>query len=602
MINALRALPSSRLPGSRPSGSHLSNSRPAHAGRPAARLATLLATLTLTATLTAQNEPGERVDLRVLSASGAGTVAVDRGKTDGVAVGDTVVLRPRAGGEYRGSVIRVDERSATVELIDRGFTPPAGTRGEVFVPAGRHTPRPPTPAPADTPPATSPGQPPVRPPGTEPTTPDHPAWQNKDDGFSRDKPLLAQVRPIHPRDRLPRYGGRLFAYTDLNHQTGEGFDNSIQRAGADAWLDNPFGRGGGLRFDGELDYRTEVNDVDGADLTVRELSYHQGGTRFEPTRWQVGRFLQADVPQLGLLDGAAWSRRRDNGHTYGASIGFLPELDDDMNTGEDLQLAAFYRWVNDESETIAATAAVQKTFHHGKSDRDLVILDVRRLPVDGWDLRGSLWLDFYTGAARDAAKGRGLEVTNAFASAGRRFDSGSGFDLSYRRLRFPAQLRRAHAPVTAAEIGNDVYDRLALTGWTWPTTDQRAHGQLSGFNDEDKSGGAVDLGIDTANVLVERGHLDVTVFGNAGRFGSTVGARVTFGRVTDGGSYDVFYELANHHFDGFRADSDDLLQHRLYAMRTFDMQSGWSVTAHAGAQFWDSDNAWSAGGYLQRSF
>ncbi|MEZ5963611.1 MAG: hypothetical protein R3F56_07170 [Planctomycetota bacterium] len=549
--------------------------------------------LCLLATLPAQTSQDERVELRVLSSSGVGTVAVDRGQADGLAVGDAVVLRPRAGGEYRGTIIRVDERTATVELLDRDVEPPAGTRGEALVPAGRR------------PRATRPAAEPVAPPPDRPTTtPERqpPQWQNRDEAWSADKPLLAQVRPVHPRDRRAQYGGRFFAYADLNHSNVEDLDNTILRTGSEAWLDNPFGRGGSLRFDGDFNYKTETDGATGLDLTVRELSYHEGGTRFEPTRWQVGRFLQADVPQLGLLDGVAWSHRRENGHRFGASLGFLPELDDDMQTGEDLQLAAFYRWVNDESETLSVTAAAQKTFHRGRSDRDLVLLDVRRLPVDGWDLRGSLWIDLYSGRDRDAGKGPGPEITHAFASAGRRFAGGGGLDLSYRRLRFPAQLRNAHAPVTAAEIGRDVYDRLALTGWTWPTEHQRAHGVLSGFVDEDTDGAALELGLDTMEVLLERGHLDVTVWGNAGRFGSSLGGRVTLGRTTDDGSWDVMYELANHHFDGFSANRDDLLQHRLYATRTFELGSGWHATAHAGAHFWDSDRAWSLGAYLQRSF
>lgn len=544
-----------------------------------------------------QGQARERVDLRVLSTSGSGTVAVDRGKSDGLAIGDSVVFRPRAGGEYRGTVIRVDDRTATVELLDRGAEPPPGTRAEVFVPPQRRV----TPQPQPTTqPTTQPPTPPEPRPG-DPTV-DHPQWQNQDEGWSRDKPLLAQVRPIDPKDRRSQYGGRFFTYADLNYTSVDDFDNSIARTGVDTWLDNPFGRGGSLRFDGELNYKTEENGVDGVDLTVRELSYHEGGTRFSPTRWQVGRFLQADVPQFGLLDGAAWSQRRENGHTFGASIGFLPELNDDMDTGEDLQLALFYRWVNDESESMAATAAVQKTFHHGKPDRDLLVLDARRLPVDGWDLRGSVWIDFYTGNSRDDAKGRGVEITNAFASAGRRFDGGSGIDLSFRRLRFPAQLRQAHQPITPAEIDHDVYDRLALTGWVWPTKDQRAHGQVSGFADEDTEGAALELGLDTQGALLENGHLDVTVFGNAGRFANALGARVTVGRTTDNGHYDVFYELANHHFDGFATNRDDLLQHRVFASRSFTLDAAWSLTAHANAHFWDSDSAWSGGFFLQRSF
>jgi len=540
-------------------------------------------------------QDAERVEFRVLSTSAGATVEVDRGASDGLAVGDAVLLRPRAGGEYRGRIIRVTDRTAIVELLDGGTAPPPGTRGEAFVPTDRRRPRPA--------PEARPGEPKPEPAPDAGRKVEHPPWTNQDRGFTPDQPLLAQVKPIHPRERAPRYGGRWFTFADLTWTRTEDLDNSLLRTGIDAWIENPFGRGGAMRFDGEIDYLTETSNKDGLDLTVRELSYAEGGTRFDPLGWQVGRFLLADVPQFGLLDGAAFSRRRDNGHRFGASIGFLPELDDDMETGEDLQIAAFYRWVDDVRETLAVTAAVQKTWHQGKSDRDLLVLDARRLPVDGWDLRASVWVDFYTGGSRDAVKGGGAEVTHAFASVGRRFDSGSGFDLAYRRLRFPALLRTTTGPQIPGEINNDRYDRLALTWWRlFGPERHRFHGQLSGFDDETTDGGALELGVDLQRTPYDDGHLDLTAFASAGRLGSHFGGRVTLGRTLPRGSFDVFYEVGNHHFDGFTADRDDLIQHRVFATRTFTFDPAWILTAHAGAHFWDEDSAWSLGFFVQRTF
>jgi hypothetical protein len=540
-------------------------------------------------------DQGTQLELRVVSSGVDATVLVDRGSNDGVAAGDPVLFRPRAGGEHRGVVLRVEERRASVQLHDRSVTLLPGTRGEVFVPAARRR-REEAPTPAPVPPAPAP----AKPPGT---TTDRERWQNKDEGYTQDQPLLAQVKAIEPRDRRAQFGGRFFTFADVNYQDGDRFHNSILRAGVDTWIDNPWQRGGALRFDGEIDYRTEVSDNTDLDLTVREMSYREGGDRFTPTRWQVGRFLQSEVPQFGLLDGVAWSQRRENGHSYGASFGFLPELNDDMHTGEDLQLAVFYRWVDDKRETLALTGAFQKTFHGGKWDRDLFVFDARRLPVDSWDLRASVWIDLYTGDNRDAAKGKGIELTHAFASAGRRFDSGDGFDVAYRRLRFPATLRDDHGPIYANEIRNDRYDRLTFTGWHFlGVARHRAHGQLALFDDETTDGAALELGVDVQNAVFGNGHLDVTVFGNAGRVGSHLGARLTVGRPTDSGRWDVLYEIANHHFDGFTADRDDLIQHRVYGTRTFDLASLWQITAHAGAHLWDDYVAFHAGLYAQRSF
>lgn len=548
-------------------------------------------------TLQAQSDDAIRVELRVSSVLPTGVVTVDRGKRDGLAQGDTVTFRPRAGGTFRGRVVRLDERTADVEMVERGFTPPAGTRGEVEVPSARLAAKPapqPVPQQQPTPPAGQ-GEPnqPAQPP-------EHPPWRNRDEGFTPDKPLLAQVKPIRPQERQPSYGGRWFTTADLNYSDAAGSSNSYGRAGLVSWLDNPFGRGGALRFDGEFAHRTEVNDQRGTDLVVRELSYLEGGNRFDSERVQVGRFLQSELPQLGLLDGVAYSKRRDNGHRYGGSVGFLPELDDDMHSGEDLQFAAFYRYVDDERERLTATAGFQKTLNRGRMDRDLFVFDVRNLRDGGWDLQASAWLDLYLG--RDDAKNQALEVTQAFASASRRFDSGSGFDLTLRRLRFPQQLRKTYPQLPPQELTDNRYDRIAFTWWLMVDKTQRLHGQVAGYGDEDGDGASAELGIDVQDWLGARSRVDVTAFGSAGDFGSQLGARVTYGRATDNGRWDALYEVSNFHYNGFTAERDDLLQHRVFGSRSFALDAAWFLTLQGGAQLFDSDTAWSAGFYLQRSF
>ena len=89
-----------------------------------------------------------------------------------------------------------------------------------------------------------------------------------------------------------------------------------------------------LHFDGEVDWLTEQNDESGLDLLVRRLSYAWGGTRFTAQRWEGGRFLQHGMPEFGVLDGIEWTRRRENGHRYGVSVGFLPEPDDGTDPGQ----------------------------------------------------------------------------------------------------------------------------------------------------------------------------------------------------------------------------------------------------------------------------
>ena len=94
-------------------------------------------------------------------------VVIDRGESDGLAIGDRLLLVLRDGGTRAGAVVEVAERSAVVELDDRAFLPEPGTRGEVRVPAERlEAPEPPEPS----------------------STPSHPEWQNEDEGWTPDRP------------------------------------------------------------------------------------------------------------------------------------------------------------------------------------------------------------------------------------------------------------------------------------------------------------------------------------------------------------------------------------------------------------------------------
>ena len=57
--------------------------------------------------------------------------------------------------------------------------------------------------------------------------------------------------------------------------------------------------------EGEFDLLTETSEETGADIRFFDLSYAHGGTRFEPFRWQVGRFLHNDMPEFGILEDPA---------------------------------------------------------------------------------------------------------------------------------------------------------------------------------------------------------------------------------------------------------------------------------------------------------
>jgi hypothetical protein len=77
---------------------------------------------------------------------------------------------------------------------------------------------------------------------------------------------------------------------------------------------------------------------------------------------------------------------------------------------------------------------------------------------------------------------------------------------------------------------------------------------------------------------------------------------VVYGREIGRGRWDLLYELAGHHLDGFADERDDLLQNRLRGSRVFDLAGGWRFSPYVEADYWDEELAWSLGFWLQRRF
>src|SRR5690606_29464068 len=223
--------------------------------------------------------------LRVV-AHRAGRVVVDRGERDALQPGDTVFLHPRDGDTLQGRVRAVAPRRAEVDLIGARALPPVGTAGVVLVPVERL-------------------EKPARAPA--PALPPRPPWENEDAEHTPDQPLLAGVDVLHPEQRPLRVGGRYYLYSEHTTYSDDDRSDRFTRAGFDVFWENPFGEGGLLEFDGELNARrAELPDLDDEDRgkgRLDRLSYTWGGTRFEAQRHQVGRFLQRGLPEFGVLDG-----------------------------------------------------------------------------------------------------------------------------------------------------------------------------------------------------------------------------------------------------------------------------------------------------------
>lgn len=531
--------------------------------------------------LWAQDEVFDHVALRVASVLPNGDVVVDRGALDHVAIGDRVVLLPRNGVSVFGAVTEVQDRSAVVAPVDRTAVLAPGVKGEVLVPKARRTP-----------PAAAPE------PAPKPAAPAEPTKPPPDDGWRPGMPLLAGSKPLHPEERTRHTSGRVWSAVDFV-RTLSTFTHSFARVGTDLAIENPFGQGGTLRFDGEFAWETEFSDQTNLDLRAYDLSYTLGGTRFAPTRWQFGRFLPHDMPEFGRLDGVELGRRTEGGQRFGVSLGFLPELDDDMRTGEDLQLATWFLGTGSPDERFTYGLGYQKTLHHGTADRDLVVAKMRVLPDGGFDFAATAWVDFYGG---NDTRGDGVDLTRLVAHTARRSEDGSGIELAFLHERYP-DVQRTEVPLLQPLTLLAYHqDRLTLHAYLGSAAGSRWFTRLSGWQDQERTGGAAELGTAIADLLADGTRTGLAAFVVQGLSDSQWGLRIDHGGGFAAGRLDVLAEAAYVHFEGFPGDRNDLLQYRVGALWTAELDPHWNLTCHADGTLWDQELSFALGFFLQRTF
>lgn len=530
----------------------------------------------------------ETLTLRVTSVRAGGVVVVDRGLADGLREGDRVTLRPLDSRPRQGHVILASDRSAEVRLEGSAIAIAVGTQGFSRVPLSRFSA-------VDRAPA-----PPVEMPGD---APEHPPWENLDEAFTEDMPLLRSIDGVRPQDRAPIVSGLVFSAGNVRYTTDERSDGFF-RLGTEVHYENPTGRGGQLDFVGEVNYRfTDVEGQVDESTTigrVDRLSYSIGGTRFEPSRHEFGRFLHDGVPELGVIDGYEWNHRGAGGARFGASAGFLPEPTPHMSTGQDAAISAFYQWAYDEREELTATGAYQKTWHNGAADRDLFVLKMDYWQYETWDFHGAAWLDWY--GSSDTAKGTGLDVTRVVASTSRRYENGNGLTFTYRHEELPEVQRLEYAPVPPDIIADEHADRLGADGWTWVRPDRRLFARTGAWVDQEDYGGDLEVGVEQLEWFLDDSRTELSVFGSRGKYSSLLGFRAIFGVQRDLVGWSASYEYFQSDQLGFSDDNDDLNHHRLLGNLDLTRQSGWNLSLRGGLERWSDELAAVAGFYLQRSF
>jgi hypothetical protein len=356
--------------------------------------------------------------------------------------------------------------------------------------------------------------------------------------------------------------------------------------------------------DAEWNYRTthlpDQNDEDELIGRLDRLSYVRGGDRFDPDRREYGRFLQHGMPEFGVLDGYEFGRHNSDGEYSGWSVGLMPEPNAEQQTGEDAQIAFNRRWTFGDFEGVSVDTGYQKTFHKGKSDRDLIVAKFVRLPRDDWDFYGTAWVDLYS--SRDDVKGSGAELTQLLLSTNRHYPGGSGLGLTYSSFRFPELRRKEFAPLDAAELADDETQRLWIDAWKPTSSDTRLTGRVGTWRDEDETGGDFEAGLEVEDWVLDRSLATLTLFGTNGKFSDAGGVRVAYSLYTATGHWDLFSEVSRRRQDNFTSDLQDLPLYRLRLSHGFRMPRGWDVNLYAEGKSWQEEHAVSVGFYMQRSF
>lgn len=527
----------------------------------------------------------DELPARVTAAAGR-TITIDRGRSSRLREGDRVRFLPLGAPAVEGRVRTVEAEKAEVELDELAPSIAPGVRALVFLPRARSSEE-------------------ARAPARGADEPPHPGWQQPLDAWTEEQPLLAPARSPEPAERKPDLRGRAFTRFDyVDDGLGAGREYLRSLSGLEFDWSNPFGDGGRLSFDGEFSYRQwEVGDrgeETDSILRLSRFSYAVGGERGRPHRVEFGRFLPSEFPELGLLDGVEYVYRTGTGDRLGASLGFLPEPFDELDTGEDFSGALFYRFVSDESERVALGAAYQKSWHEGQEDRDLFLATADWRIAERTTFRGAAWLDLY--GSDELVKESGLELTELHLRLDQRFETPAGVGLFASRTTWPDVRRDELPPVTLETLTEGEVSRAGVDGWVQATRELRLGARLDGWEDEVDSGTNAELRFTLSELLFPQGSVDLALYRTEGRYSEGLGGRIGATRWFGRSSASLSYQLLDYEQGGFFGEQSSLLQQSVRAGLGLGLGNDWYLSIDAEKRFGDEQDSLALSFFLQRSF
>lgn len=493
-----------------------------------------------------------------VTAVGGNDLFVDAGRSQGLEPGMIVRLFPPGAAVFEAEVRSVSGSSARLVPVGGGPLPPVGTRGEVEVRE---------PSPSSAPSAPTSTQP-------RPAVPDHPPWQRGTEPLGADDPLLAWSRGPKSCDRPMTIDGRMFGTGQWSRDTGAGRDDEylLARLGVHSEVHNAVGLGEEILFSGEVDDRATAiagrPDEQNATARIDQLSMALGTEGFAPLGVEAGRMRSRHLPEIGLLDGVEGVARFQHGLRLGGGFGAYPRPFPARATGEDLQAHLFFDYDPEDHGAFAAALGVQKTWHEGTADRDLVIVRAESRPADGVWLFASAKIDWYT--RDDVRKSRGFEVTELLAQA--RWDGvngGAGAQVSH--FAWPDLLRREYQLLPDDLVRDGRVDRVSLSGWRRLKPDVRATVRGDYWQDQDRDGTSIELGGDFDNAFLPKFALGATVFYNDGGFQSGPGARLLLRRSLGDVQLRAGYRWYRYRLDSLIVEPETMTR------QSADVGVSWSV-------------------------
>jgi hypothetical protein len=541
----------------------------------------------------AQQQGATVLQVHVTSASGR-FVYLDTGRDAGVAPGQIVRLFVPGAVEVQATVRAVSATSSRAELPPGVASPPVGCRGEIEVARSQSS--------SSSSSASRPGG--ATSPGSVRPTPAHPPWKRTLDPRDPNQPLLVPTFGQRADERPVTWDGRTFLNTQWSRDVGGERDNEywLTRMGVAGEANNLLGHGERTRFAGEFDdRRAEVDgdgDTDDSKFRVDQLSTQFGTEKWSPYGAEAGRFLSQHLPEIGLVDGVEGVARYQNGFRLGAGAGSYPLPFPSRNSGDDLGLHLFADYVSDEKRSFAAAVGLQKTWHRGAPDRDMMLLRVEHRPAEGWSLFGSAKLDWYTSG--DERKGSGIGLTELLAQA--RYDEMAyGVGLQASHFEWPDLKRAEYVVLPDSLVRDGKLDRLSWNGWLRVHEDVRLTARFDNWMDEDESGTAWELGADWNDVFETGTSVTAQVFQTNGGAQSGPGlrllARKTIGEVW----LNAGYRWYGYEIEGLLAGPES------YTRQSIEFGAAWGVgdwdlNLQVERWFGDQEDAYAIALYAQWRF